>query len=155
MTQPESALLSVTYVSTSAAPLTQTALEAILRQSRDNNERSGLTGMLAVRGDDFFQVVEGPPPAVRHVLQRLREDTRHSELRVLVEEEIDYRRFPDWTMRCENLDDYPADSIPGYRASHEDESDARRHRILDLVRWFQHRATRALAERGRSATSPS
>lgn len=144
MTQPESAFLSVTYVSRSSTPLTRPALESLLSQSRENNARTGLTGMLAVKGDDFFQVIEGPHAVVRDVREKLRVDTRHRDMRILLEEEIDYRRFPDWTMRSERLDDYPAETIPGYdEADDEHEEPASKHRrIRGVLRWFQQRAAR-------------
>ncbi|MBF4567399.1 BLUF domain-containing protein [Plantibacter sp. VKM Ac-2880] len=157
MTQPETALLSVTYVSTSSAPLTRPALDALLRQSRENNERSGLTGMLAVKADDFFQVIEGPRVVVQDVLAKLLRDRRHRDMRILLEEEIPYRRFPDWTMRSERLADYPDGPIPGYDEPGDDREDAtaKHHRIRSVVRWFQQRAARAGSDRGPSEASPS
>ncbi|WP_285035331.1 BLUF domain-containing protein [Plantibacter sp. ME-Dv--P-095] len=155
MTQPEPALLSVTYVSTSSTPLTRPTLDALLRQSRENNERSGLTGMLAVKADDFFQVIEGPPVVVQHVLKKLWADARHRDMRILLEEEIPYRRFPDWTMRSERLADYPDGPIPGVDEPGDDreEAAAKHHRIRGVVRWFQQRAARAGSERGPSSAS--
>jgi hypothetical protein len=155
MTQPETALLSVTYVSTSSTPLTRATLDALLRQSRENNERTGLTGMLAVRADDFFQVIEGPPVVVQQVLEKLWTDTRHRDMRILLEEEIPYRRFPDWTMRSERLGDYPDGPIPGVDESGDDREEpaAKHHRIRGVVRWFQQRAARAGSERDTSSAS--
>lgn len=155
MTQPEPAFLSVTYVSHSSTPLTRPALDALLRQSRENNARSGLTGMLAVRGDDFFQVIEGPHAVVRAVLEKLQTDPRHRDMRILLEEEIAYRRFPEWTMRSERLADYPDGPIPGYDepGAEPEEPASKRRRVRGVLRWFQQRAARAGS--GRDTSEPS
>lgn len=151
----EAPVRSVTYVSRAATPLTQTSLEALLLESRANNELSGLTGMLAVRGDDFFQVVEGPEAGISALLASLRRDPRHTDMRILNEETVPFRQFPDWRMRCERLDDYPVDSIPGIDAmgGGDASADTRTRGVLDLVRWLQARAARALSERHPSAAS--
>ncbi|MET3509674.1 MULTISPECIES: BLUF domain-containing protein [Plantibacter] len=155
MVHSETAVRSVTYVSRATSPLTQASLEALLVECRGNNERSGLTGMLAVRGDDFFQVVEGPDDAISALLDGLSRDARHTDMRVLNEETVPFRQFPDWRMRCERLDDYPVDEIPGFHAigGGDDPAGSRTRGVLDLVRWLQLRATRALSERNSSAAS--
>lgn len=147
MTHSDATVLSVTYVSTAETPLSPSALEALLTQSREDNERTGLTGLLAVRGANFFQVIEGPAAAIHRLLASLHQDPRHIDMRVLLEETLPHRQFPDWTMRCERLDDYSPDAIPGYeviqpgvvRAPHEPS----RLGLADLMRWFKHRASRA------------
>lgn len=152
MTHSDATVRSVTYVSTAEAPLSPAALEALLIQSRENNERAGLTGLLAVRGVNFFQVVEGPAAAIHELLTSLRADPRHIGMRVLVEETLPHRQFPDWTMRCERLDGHSPDAIPGYemiqhgdvRAPHEHA----RHGLTDLIRWFKERASRAAPPTG-------
>ncbi|MFN4088243.1 MAG: BLUF domain-containing protein [Alphaproteobacteria bacterium] len=77
--------------------------DAILEQSRRNNPPAGITGLLCCTDDVFVQVIEGGRDAVCDLLGRIFRDTRHTEVRILVFEEIAERRFGNWTMGRVNL----------------------------------------------------
>ena len=55
-------LEQLVYISTSRSPshVPQSEIDAILAVSRRNNGRDGLTGLLAIGGRRFLQVLEGP-----------------------------------------------------------------------------------------------
>lgn len=132
-------LSSITYVSTAAKQLTPEVMQALLSQSRTNNERNGITGVLAVRGENIFQVCEGPIDAVRELLQSLREDPRHTGMQLLLEESITDRRFSAWTMHYEQLDGYPRKAIPGYDLVHSSElpRSQKRRSLSALMSWLR------------------
>jgi hypothetical protein len=94
----------IKYVSRFDKPHTEADIEAIGEQSRANNERLDLTGMLMASGGLFYQVLEGPAEAVDEVYARIADDSRHTDLLLLGSEENVERLYPDWTMEVVNLD---------------------------------------------------
>lgn len=75
------------------------ALRNILVIARRNNTRDGITGALICREDLFLQLLEGRRDTVQAALDRIRHDDRHTDLRVLLDENVSDRLFPDWAMR--------------------------------------------------------
>jgi adenylate cyclase len=94
----------IKYVSRFDKPHTEADIEAIGEQSRANNERLDLTGMLMASGGLFYQVLEGPAEAVDEVYARIANDSRHTDLLLLGSEENVERLYPDWSMEIINLD---------------------------------------------------
>lgn len=97
-------LKRIKYVSRFDQPMSAAAVEAIGEQSRANNERLGLTGILMASGGLFYQVLEGPPQAVDEVYSKICADGRHTDLLLLSSEDVAERAFPDWSMKTINLD---------------------------------------------------
>ena len=75
----------------------------ILSISRVNNSRTGLTGCLIYRFDFYGQFLEGPPDAVIETYNKIKLDTRHSEIRQILEDTSNRRLFASWAMREEAL----------------------------------------------------
>jgi hypothetical protein len=107
-------LLSIVYTSSASRPFEDGDLATLLMNSRANNRRLGLTGMLLHRHGQFLQVLEGPENAVIDRFTIISEDRRHARVRTLIEEPIVERAFPEWTMGYEAVTDTLARDIPGY-----------------------------------------
>jgi hypothetical protein len=89
----------IVYISTARAQAPDAAqLEEVLRVSRRNNHRDGLTGLLVVGGRRFLQVLEGPSKSLDLTYRRIRADQRHFALVELGRKPITRRSFPDWDM---------------------------------------------------------
>ena len=88
-------------------------IKAILAVSRENNERSGLTGSLIYRSDLYFQFLEGPPDAVNETYERIKLDPRHSEIHIVQEDTTNRRLFASWAMREDALHSgiWPRDEV--------------------------------------------
>ncbi len=71
---------------------------AILRDSRRNNQRAGITGALLFNGQGFAQVLEGPMGAVENIYERIQWDERHSHVVLLSNGPCEQRTFSDWSM---------------------------------------------------------
>lgn len=71
----------------------------ILAQSRRNNARQDLGGGLYFADGSFFQVLEGRETEVDGLYQRIAQDPRHRDLRVLDRRVIDAPAFGDWAMK--------------------------------------------------------
>jgi hypothetical protein len=73
-------------------------LAGILSSARRNNPRDNVTGALICRHDLYLQLIEGPPAAIDVLYQRIADDDRHDDVRLLMTADIGERMFPDWAM---------------------------------------------------------
>lgn len=91
-------LFSLLYVSELATG-GAAEVDQICRQSRANNQRDFVTGVLVFDGHAFCQFVEGPESAVTALLDRLERDSRHRNMHVV---QLGWapvpRRFTSWRL---------------------------------------------------------
>ena len=71
----------------------------ILSTSRNNNDQSEVTGALICRSDLYFQFLEGPKDSVEATFQKIKLDTRHSEIYKIKDDLTNRRLFASWAMR--------------------------------------------------------
>jgi hypothetical protein len=112
----DAGLRSLTYVSSATALLTGDELLAMLRTIRPRNAELDLSGMLLYSGGNIMQVLEGPAPVVERTFAQIARDERHHDVTVLVDEPVDERAFPDWSMGFRDLggrQPVPADEAAG------------------------------------------
>ncbi len=74
------------------------SISAILSVSDQNNRRDNVTGALVLADGGFLQVLEGSHTDVERTLERLLNDPRHTDLKILNRQPIDHRDFKDWGM---------------------------------------------------------
>jgi hypothetical protein len=98
-------LVRLLYASRAAASVDAEAVAAILKQSKDENVRVGVTGVLCFCASShvFMQVLEGGRKAVSRLYTRIAQDPRHDEVTLLSYEEIGERRFASWSMGQVNM----------------------------------------------------
>lgn len=97
-------LVRCLYASRISTPLATYALDGILEQSRKNNPKHGITGLLCHTHDSFVQVVEGGREPISVLLRSIYRDERHRQVTILSFEEIAERRFGNWTMGSLNVE---------------------------------------------------
>lgn len=95
---------SIVYTSTQTRPITDTELAQILAVGREKNSALGVTGVLAHKGDNCIGILEGDDEVVGSRFEQVRRDPRHTNVRVLLDEPIQRRSFPDWSMAFQPLD---------------------------------------------------
>lgn len=110
----EDDLLSITYFSSATAPFDDEALRDLLAKSRTRNTEDGITGMLIYHRGNFAQVLEGDEEAVRTTFDRICADVRHRNVVVELEDTVDERTFPDWSMGFRDLSGGTAEEIEGF-----------------------------------------
>lgn len=138
-------LISVVYTSTASQPFRGSALEDLLATCRRLNAQRSVTGMLLYRDGRFIQILEGAPDVVDRLVETIRGDRRHHDLRVLLHDGIAERRFSDWTMGYRPLRDF-SDGVPaGYRDSFDDldegaDAETARRALAELTLWFRVRS---------------
>jgi hypothetical protein len=95
-------LLRVVYCSrnriTGSPADIEVQIRNILATARTNNPKSRLTGALAFNESCFAQVLEGYSDDLQPLLDRIRRDPRHSDLKVLAKSKATRRFFAQWSM---------------------------------------------------------
>lgn len=102
-------MIAVIYVSRAAHAFRGQDFLDLLRKARVNNARDGITGVLLYKDGEFMQGIEGEEAAVARLLERIGRDPRHTDMTILSREPIGQRRFPDWAMGFEHVDDLEPD----------------------------------------------
>lgn len=102
------------YISTSIRLLTDPELLEILEVSRDRNKKNGITGVLLYSEGTFIQFLEGPQKELKEIYSAIVNDMRHKNIIKLVEEPIEQRSFPDWTMGFRSINAYELETLASY-----------------------------------------
>ena len=98
-------LVRLMYASRTTAPLDPEAMQALLRQCKENNPTQGVTGLLCHCSSNgiFMQALEGGRSAVNRLYNRIATDPRHTDVLLLSYEDITERRFAGWSMGQVNM----------------------------------------------------
>ena len=96
-------LVRLMYASRAVPAVDQEELLAILKKSKANNPKVGVTGALCFSEGIFLQVLEGGRNAVNQLYNRIASDARHTDVVLLNFDEIDERRFSGWSMGQVNM----------------------------------------------------
>ncbi len=73
-------------------------LDQILRKSRANNVRDGISGALVIAKGHFLQLLEGDRQAVAQCFMRIAQDRRHRDVSLISAADTDFRLFHEWSM---------------------------------------------------------
>jgi hypothetical protein len=95
------------------------AVEAILREAREHNPATGITGILCYGDGVFLQCIEGGRMEVSELFASIQRDARHKDVALLHYEEILERRFPGWSMGQVNISKLNATTLLKYLAKPE------------------------------------
>lgn len=88
-------------------------LAEILGESERNNRRDGLTSALMRHDGRFLQIIEGRRADIDRLMDRLRLDPRHENLRLLSDTPVSGRQFGDWPMILAELTPAAAQLLNG------------------------------------------
>ena len=102
------------YASIATKRFSGPELVELLAQARRDNLRSEITGMLLYKEGTFLQVLEGEERTVKDLCAKIRGDSRHHKMVVLLEGPAETREFANWSMGFCNLDGPEATGLPGY-----------------------------------------
>lgn len=102
------------YVSSARRPFADQELEELLQKSRQNNIASKITGLLLYRDGMFMQILEGSEQSVLTLLAKIKSDSRHHSLKVVIGGQAPRREFSDWSMAFKKLDAETSREVPGY-----------------------------------------
>jgi Sensors of blue-light using FAD len=132
------ALMRLAYTSRSNATPAQREAQAraIAERASEHNAQHGITGLLALVSGRYLQILEGPANAVEALFARIRADTRHSEVSLLLCAPIEATMFADWSMGL--IDRTEAADVTTARAVAIQQRLADDHEIsaTDFLRWM-------------------
>lgn len=80
------------------------AVKDILAKALLNNPRNKVTGMMLYADGDILQVLEGPKEAVTALFKKIQCDVRHTDVFIVLDEPLQARHFPEWSMGYKKLD---------------------------------------------------
>lgn len=73
-------------------------MDEILMTSREYNSQKNITGCLLFSNNIFLQLLEGKKEDVKNLYHSIKKDKRHSNITLLIEQEVNERMFPDWSL---------------------------------------------------------
>ena len=107
-------LTTLVYVSYASHKMSADELKGLLEQSRENNAKIDVTGMLLYRDGFFIQALEGEETIIMPLYEKIAQDKRHKNIMLVYKSEIEERSFDKWAMGLSNLDEVNFDDIEGY-----------------------------------------
>ncbi|OII15357.1 hypothetical protein BIU96_09020 [Curtobacterium sp. MCBA15_008] len=133
-------------MSRAVVPFDDAALAELLREARLRNEALGVSGILLAKDGRFMQLLEGPAFSVDDRFQVIAKDRRHGEVKSLIREDIERRRFDGWSMAYRSLDDADVAAEEGFSPFLSDTVDFPRSfdrtTAAWLLKWFRDRELR-------------
>ncbi len=94
-----SPLTGIVYYSKASRPFDDEALQALAGQASQDNVELNVTGLLLYVEGYFMQYIEGESKATHALMEKVRQDERHTVLKELTTETLAARLFPAWNMR--------------------------------------------------------
>jgi len=91
-------IFHLVYKSSANEGLDRSDISKIINKSQSNNNKTGVTGLLLYRQNTFIQLLEGEEMAVRETYNKILKDSRHSDVKVLIESKSSIRIAPQWSM---------------------------------------------------------
>lgn len=101
------------YLSTAVQLMNENELDSILDQSRKNNLKANITGMLLYKSGVFMQMLEGEKETVLNLYDKIEKDPRHKNSTLILSGNIQQRHFKDWSMGFVNMDEIK--NLPKYQ----------------------------------------
>ena len=122
------------YVSTAKVAPRSADDALIYLQARDKNASHEISGYLHRENGYYVQYIEGPKAALDQLKHRIRQDWRHTDLRVLCEGVLEARRFSGWDMAFTNEE---TSSFRAYQTVFGGETDVGRASPEEILRFME------------------
>jgi hypothetical protein len=81
-------------------------IEEICQVARRENGKRNITGIIFYENGYFVQALEGSKEVLDQLMTNIQADSRHSQVKILVNKAVNRRIFPDWAMRGLSLADH-------------------------------------------------
>ena len=91
------------YISKKKNHLKNNDIQNIVSYSQDNNAAKQITGVLISYKEHFLQYLEGDSIEVYALFDKIKNDSRHSEIHMLQYSPLKNRLFSDWSMAYKEI----------------------------------------------------
>jgi hypothetical protein len=108
-------MIQVTYLSSATHPMSTDDLLGLLRKCQVKNSARAVTGMLLYGNDTFLQTLEGQDDTVDGLYAKIRDDERHTNVKLLLRKPIEHRHYADWSMGFQRISDRELQNIDGLK----------------------------------------
>lgn len=100
----------VMYMSDYDRPISclESDLSTILSTSVMHNYNKGITGILFFDNGKFIQILEGDAQNLMPLIKGIRQDSRHKNFKLLLNEPIEKREIHNWSMKAFDLSEHEA-----------------------------------------------
>ncbi len=139
---------SLIYISVAPKVVAEETLFEILEQSRISNKARDITGCLAyiegtIKGEyhcRFIQILEGPESEVISLFDKIKQDSRHTDVSLIKAGVIEKRNFGSWEMGFEKINLSSNSSLKGFFNLDPEilasEGDINNNMLLDFMKSF-------------------
>jgi hypothetical protein len=86
----------------------------ILKTARSRNPELGLSGYLIYADGYFLQILEGVKAPLNSLMSKIYADPRHTDIKIIQEDDIKFLDFEKWAMGFANLVDDLGDDLKTY-----------------------------------------
>ena len=98
-------LLFTSQISTNHEGHRTDLINEIVSSSKTHNAKHQITGVLAYDHDHFFHVLEGENEQISHLVEKIKQDSRHSNFNVMFDLHWPERIFAEWNVAGEHSED--------------------------------------------------
>ena len=140
-------MLQLIYASAATVEFSNEDLRQLLKIARQNNHSLDISGMLVFHEGSFLQILEGDDTSVLGLFDKIEQDERHDNVKMLLRSEIEKRSFGDWKMGFCNASGNSALPDQGFidffrsgDVFHESEADQAKQALMRFREggWRQH-----------------
>ncbi len=89
-------MFNLLFSSNSFRTLSHDDLFLLLSQSRKNNQKLNVTGILLYSCRRFVQLLEGEEQVVQELYSKIKTDIRHKDIQLEFSNAGDWRKFQQW-----------------------------------------------------------
>ncbi len=138
--------IQLIYVSNSSHFNNEDDLLELLKVSRKNNAKLGITGMLLFHDGLFLQILEGPEAEVMALYEKIKLNPKHRACRILAKVEVKNREFGQWAMGYQKAEGSLALGFSQFMNNYLDYDASRMHsESYNLMLKFRQKALAASA----------
>jgi hypothetical protein len=89
-------------------------IAAIVDKAQRKNRRHNISGVWLMRDRDCLSALEGPPQAVRAVVERIWDDKRHFDFQLLQMDTPDHREFEGWDLEYFQINEGACETLSSH-----------------------------------------
>ncbi|MTI63057.1 BLUF domain-containing protein [Methylophaga sp.] len=106
----------IMYSSSAVDLFSAEALDQLMLKSRHKNAHFGVTGCLIYHDGNIIQYLEGSKASVDFIYGSIVRDSRHHDIHLLCNDQVDKRAFRDWSMALRYI---PENRLRDYRTVYD------------------------------------